>query len=126
VEAFKAILNGGGKKKTISINDMNKLVINMESRLELAFDTSTIRRLAAVAYFDETEDLTTYDDKYGKEKIKLWKDNNVYDFFLTRPIGELYNLKNISVDSLVEHLNLMDGVIKDLNYNLRKVSEDNS
>lgn len=125
LDAFKLVLNGGSKKK-IELTDLHKLVLNMESRLTLAFDTATIRKLAAVAYFDETEDITSYDQKYGKEKIKLWKDNNVYDFFLTKPIGELFNLKNISVDSLQEDLKEMDGIIKDLNSNLQKVYEDNS
>ena len=126
VDAFKLVLDGGAKKKTISLNDLNKLVLNLESRIVLAFDTTTVRKLAAVAYFDESEDLTTYSDKYGEQKIKLWKDNNVYDFFLTRPIGELFNLKNISVASLEEDLNLIDGIIMDLNSNLQTVLEDNS
>lgn len=126
VEAFKLVLNGGSKKKTIELTNLHKLVLNLESRLELAFDTVTIKRLAAISYFDDTEDLTSFNDKYGQEKIKLWEEHKVYDFFLTRPIGELYNLKNISVSSLAEHLNQMDGIIKDLSSNLQQVLEDNS
>lgn len=126
VDAFKLVLEGGSKRKTISLNDLNKLVINLESRIRLAFDTTTVKRLAAVAYFDETEDLTTYIDKYGEQKIKLWEDHNVYDFFLTKPIGELFNLKSISVEYLQEHLRIQDGIIQDLNSGLQKVVEDNS
>jgi len=126
VDAFKLVLEGGSKKKTISLNDLNKLVINLESRIKLAFDTQTVKKLAAVAYFDETEDLTTYIDKYGEQKIKLWEEHNVYDFFLTKPIGELFNLKSISVEYLQEHLRIQDGITQDLNLDLRKVVEDNS
>lgn len=125
VDAFKLVLNGGNKKR-IELTDLHKLVINLESRVELAFDPSTIRKLAAIAYFDDTEDITSFNDKYGDEKIQLWLDNGVYDFFLTRPIGELFNLKAISVDSLAALLNQMDGMIKDLNSNLQQVLEDNS
>lgn len=126
VDAFKLVLDGGSKKKSISLNDLNKLVINLESRIKLAFDTATVKKLAAVAYFDETEDLTTYIDKYGEQKIKLWEEHNVYDFFLTKPIGELFNLKSISVEYLQEHLKIQDGIIQDLNSSLQTVVEDNS
>ena len=123
VDSFKTVLNGGSKKKTIELTDLHKLVINLESRVELAFDPATIRKLAAIAYFDDTEDLVSFDERYGDQKIKLWEDHKVYDFFLTKPIGELLGVKNISVDSLVEHLNQMDGIIQDLNSNLLTVSE---
>jgi hypothetical protein len=124
VDAFKAVLNGG-KKNKIEFTELAKLTSNLESRIVLAFDTATIKKLAAVAYFDETEDITSFNEKYGHEKIKLWEDHKVYDFFLTKPIGELFNLKSISVDSLLEDLSLMDGIIKDTNSVVQKVLEDN-
>jgi hypothetical protein len=126
VSAFELVLNGGAKKKTISLTSLHELLVNLKSRIKLAFDTSTIKRLAAIAYFDETEDLTTFSEKYGNQKLEIWEDHKIYDFFLTRPIGELFNLKNISADSLAEHLKVMDGIIKDLNSNLQTVLEDNS
>lgn len=126
VDAFKLVLEGGAKKKSISLNDLHKLIFNLESRIALAFDTATIRKLAAIAYFDESEDLTTFNEKHGEQKMKLWEEHNVYDFFLTKPIGELFNLSSISVESLQEHLKEMDGIIKELNSNLQTVFEDNS
>lgn len=125
IDAFKSVLNGGAKK-TISINDLHKLVINLETRVELAFDPATVRKLASVAYFDDSEDITSYSEKYGNDKIKLWEAHEVYDFFLTKPIGELFGAKNTSVDYLVEPLKLMDGIITELNSNLQTVVEDNS
>lgn len=126
VNAFKLVLEGGSKKKSISLNDLHKLIFNLESRIELAFDTATVKKLAAIAYFDESEDLTTFSEKHGDEKIKLWNDHNVHDFFLMKPIGELFNLKNISVESLLAHLKEMDLITQDLNSNLQQVLEDNS
>lgn len=126
VSAFESILNGGSKGKKIEIGTLWELVINLKSRIKLAFDPQTVRDLAAIAYFDETEDLTTYDKKYGDGKIKIWNDHQVYAFFLTRPISELFNVNGISITSLAGHLREMDGVIADLNSNLQTVSEDNS
>lgn len=126
VEAFESILNGGGKQSKILMGTMWELVLNLKARLKLEFDPQTVRDLAAIAYFDETEDLTTFNKKYGDEKVKLWRDNEVYDFFLTRPISELFNLSGISTISLAEHLRAMDGVIKEVNSNLQTVLEANS
>lgn len=125
VDAFKVVLNGGSKKR-IELTDLHKLVLNLESRIALAFDPATIKKLAAVAYFDDTEDLTSFNEKYGKRKIEIWEENKVYDFFLTRPIGELWGANNTSVDSLVEHLTQMQEIVQDLNSNLQTVLEDNS
>jgi hypothetical protein len=125
VDAFEAILNGG-KKNKIEFTELAKLVINLKSRIKLAFDPHTVRELAAVAYFDETEDITTFDKAYGEEKIKLWIDNNVLDFFLTRPIGELFTLSNISIESLAQHLTTLEQIVTDLNLDLQTVLEDNS
>jgi hypothetical protein len=124
VDTFKAILNGG-KKKVIEITDLTVVIYNLESRIKLAFDNETIYKLASIAYFDETEDLVSYSEKYGEEKVRLWKDNNMHDFFLMKPIGELFTLNNISIDSLVEHMKIQEQIVRDLDLNLQKVSEDN-
>lgn len=125
IDAFKNILNGG-KKGTVSMGSLWELVLNLESRTKLAFEPMGVKNLASVAYFDETEDLTTFDGNYGKEKIKLWEEHGMLDFFLTRPIGELLNLSGISVESLTDYLNQAEEVLKDLNSGLQKVSEENS
>lgn len=124
VDAFKNILNGG-KKGTINFGSLWELVLNLESRTKLAFEPAGVKNLAAVAYFDETEDLTTFDLTYGKEKIKLWEDHGMHDFFLTRPIGELLNLNGISIESLTDYLNQVEEILTALNSGLRKASEEN-
>lgn len=126
VTAFKDILNGGNKGKGISLGSLWELVLNLETRTKLAFEPAGVRNLASVCYFDETEDLTTYDTAYGKQKIKLWDDHGVHDFFLTRPIDELLNLRGTSHESLLEYLNQTEEIIQDLNSGLSKVSEENS
>lgn len=124
VDAFKAVLNGG-KKGTVSMGSLWELILNLESRTKLAFEPMSVKNLAAVAYFDETEDLTTFDQNYGKQKIKLWEEHNIHDFFLTRPIGELLNLSGISIQSLQDYLSQAEEVLTDLNSGLQKVSEEN-
>lgn len=126
VTAFKDILNGGNKGKGISLGSLWELVLNLETRTKLAFEPAGVRNLASVCYFDETEDLTTYDTAYGKQKIKLWDDHGVHDFFLTRPIDELLNLRGTSQESLLEYLNQAEEIIQDLNSGLSKVLEENS
>lgn len=124
VDAFKNILNGG-KKGTVNMGSLWELVLNLESRTKLAFEPMGVKNLASVVYFDETEDLTTFDANYGKQKIKLWEDHGVLDFFLTRPIGELLNLNGISIESLTAYLTQAEEILTDLNSGLQKVSEEN-
>lgn len=126
IEVFESILNGGGKKKEIKIGDLWKMLFNLKSRVALAFDISTVKKLAVIAYFDESEDLTTFSEEYGKEKIALWEKHNVEDFFLTRLIGELCGVKDISVESLEAYLKETEQILKDLDFELQTVSKDNS
>lgn len=126
VDAFKKVLSGGGKKNSISLEDLWKLVLNLESRINLGLDPDGIERLASIAHFDETEDLSTYDKRYGTEKIAHWKRHNVSDFFLTRPIGELLNLNDTSLTSLQDYIKTSREIIEELSSGLSKVSQENS
>lgn len=126
VNTFKDLLNGSGPKKIIQIGELWKLVLNLESRISLAFEPATVERLAAVIYFDDTEDLSTYDRKYGQKKIEHWKKNNVLDFFLTKPIGELLGLKDISVTSLEDYIQGATQMLQDLTLDQQKLSSENS
>lgn len=126
VDAFKKVLSGGGKKNTISLEDLWKLVLNLESRINLGLDPEGIERLASVVYFDDTEDLSTFDKRHGADKIANWKQNNVTDFFLTKPIGDLLNLSDISLTSLQDYIKTSQEIIEELNSGLQKVSQENS
>src|SRR5690349_12219217 len=56
----------------INLGEAWKIIYAMETRCELAFEPETVRRLASVTYFDETEDLRDYDQEYAQKKIKFW------------------------------------------------------
>ncbi len=115
VTEFKTILNGGPKKE-IQIGELWKLINNLESRISLAFEPETVERLASVVYFDDTEDLSTWDKKYGAQKIAFWKANRDMGFFLTSPMAELLGLKDISIESLEEYIQTAQGVIQELTF----------
>jgi hypothetical protein len=125
VAEFENCLNGTGKKKEINLGRLWELVLNMKSRAKLPFDADTVKRFAAVTYFDDTEDLSTYDKAYGQRKIDLWDKHNVVDFFLTKPIGELLNLSNTSVEHLREYLTTSMEILEELNSGLLKASPEN-
>lgn len=126
VQTMKDILNGGAKKNQINVGDIWKIVYNMESRIVLAFEPAAVERLAAVIYFDAGEDLSTYNRMHGAEKILNWKKHNVMDFFLTRPIAELFGTSGISTTSLEDYIQATTEMIQDLTTDLQKVSSENT
>lgn len=123
---FEVCLNGTGKKKEINLGRLWELVLNMKTRAKLPFDADTVKRFAAVTYFDDTEDLSTYDKSYGQQKIDLWEKHDVNDFFLTSPIGELLQLNSISQESLKEYLMMSTQILEDLNSGLSNQSQESS
>jgi hypothetical protein len=124
VTEFKKTLNGGDKK-VIDIGQMWRLILNLETRTSLAFEPAGVEKLASVIYFDDTEDLSTYNRKHCDDKIKYWKDNNLVDFFLTKPIGELLGLKDTSITSLQTYIQQAQEIIKDLTFEAQTPSLEN-
>lgn len=98
----------------INLGEAWKVIYAMETRCDLGFTPETVKRLASVMYFDETEDLRDYDHEYGQKKVKFWEENGVYDFFLTTPIAELLNLKPGSEEYLRKYIQEADQILKDL------------
>jgi hypothetical protein len=103
-----------GSKGMIMLGKAHEVIWAIRTRLNLAFEPETIERLAAVVFFDETEILNDFDESYGEQKIKFWRENKVLTFFLTSPISELLNLTNISETSLQEYIKTSQEIIKDL------------
>lgn len=126
VETMKNILNGGMKKNNVNMGDIWKMVLNIESRIVLDFEPASIERLAAVIYFDQTEDLKTYNKHHGANKIQHWKKNGTMDFFLTQPIAQLFGLNGISITFLEESIAIREGIIADLTVALQTLSSENS
>jgi hypothetical protein len=114
IKAMRDELEGGKKRQQINLGNIWQLVLNLESRCVLPWEPASVKRLAAVLYFDETEDLKTYDKMHGMKKVEFWDKNKVKDFFLTRPIVELFGLRNISPTSLEAYIQETEAMIQDL------------
>lgn len=126
IDNIERAINGG--VGNIDLGKVHMNIYAMRSRAKLGFDTKTIERLAAVVYFDDTEDLSDFDEEYGEKKIEFWKKYACYDFFLTRPISELLGMNNLSEESLKSCLmDLVEAqeIIKDLTLEQEKSSSEN-
>lgn len=79
------------------INQLNQL---LKQRLTLAADTDLLYRLAAVCFFDKSENPAVYEPDYAEKKIAKWrKDKGVRDFFMQKPLLELMPfLQNVDID----------------------------
>lgn len=116
----------GGKKSNITVSTIVRVIYNMRTWLTVPFEPEAIKRLAAVVFFTEDEDLSTFDEKAGDEKVKFWESNNVYDFFLTEPIGALLNQNNTSNESLQAYLTEWTEILKSLTSDLSEKSPETS
>jgi hypothetical protein len=94
--AFKNVINS----KQIDLTKLMRLNMQMEERLELILDHEILYKLASVIYFDKTENPYTFDFKYSLEKMKIWKEEKAYDFFLLQPLQKYIPLKDLSEDDL--------------------------
>jgi hypothetical protein len=126
VQIFKNELNGGQQGKAVNMGNLWRATLNLESRIVLQFEPASIKRLAAVMYFDETEDLSTYKPQHGAQKIELWEKHLADDFFLMKPIVELVGLRNISEESLKDYIQETTLLIKDLTTEMQTLSKDTS
>lgn len=112
LDVLERSLSGG--KGQVNIGDAWETIIKMRSRVKLGFDPDTVKRLASVTFFDETEDLSDYDRAHNEQKMALWDRHDNLGFFLRTPIKELCGLNGISLTDLAEYTNQMVEVIKDL------------
>lgn len=101
-----------GKKGMIDILTAGRIIHSIQTRLELAFEPESVKRLASVTYFDDTEDLSDFDPRKGEQKIKTWEKHKFLDFFLTKPISELLMLNGTSVGSLEAYIKEAQEIIK--------------
>ena len=76
--------------KSIKLQHIMQLNVNMKERLELMPMPEYIYKLASVIFFDKTEPLYSYDYDYNKLKIERWKAaGGTLDFFYNTPLKEL-------------------------------------
>jgi hypothetical protein len=90
-----------GKSGIVEIHKVYQIVSQVQSRCELAFEVETTYRLASILYFDDTEDLYSYDKAYNDKKISSWKEARTVDFFYTLPMTEFLNLNDLSPADLL-------------------------
>jgi len=101
--------------KGIDLTSLIRTVDAMESRMVQVFEINTTYALASVIYFDETEDIYSFNKAHNEKKVAAWKEARMVDFFYTRPMGELLGLSNISPDDLRQYIIRQEEVLKDLN-----------
>jgi len=107
--------NLSGERGVINLGNAFKIIHTMEAYTNLAFEPELAKRLASVVYFDESEDLRTYDRAHGEQKIKFWERyDKQLSFFLSSPIAELINVRGISVAALTKYIQEREEIIRDL------------
>lgn len=111
-----------GTKKQINLSTAIRLIYNMKTWLTIPFEPEAVKRLAAVTFFTDDEDLSTFDEKKGQEKIDSWERNKVHDFFTTAPIGALLNVNSSLITSLEEYLTEATEITKALTLDLQEKS----
>lgn len=102
--AFKNVING----KNIDLTKLMRLNMQLEERLDLIIDHEILYKLASVIYFDKTENPYSFDYKYSLEKMKIWKEEKAYDFFLLQPLQKFMPSKDISETDLKNCMQIAD------------------
>lgn len=74
-EASNKILNS----TEIDIFKLKTLVMQLEERLEMIYETDLIYKIASVVFFTKDENYLEYDDLLGREKIALFKQQDKED-----------------------------------------------
>lgn len=85
--------------------ELKQLNDQLKQRLELPKEPELMFKLASVVYFDQYENPTVYEFKYGENKIKFWKKNiSVTDFFLSSPLKLLIPFLEHAGSNLEQYL----------------------
>lgn len=116
MESLTKILNGN--KGVIELGKAFQIIGQIQSRCELAFEVDTTYRLASVIYFDETEDLYTYDKAHNDAKIAAWKEAKTVDFFYMMPMKEFLNLSDSLPQDLVTFMDQQKKILEGLIYEM--------
>ena len=76
--------------KSIRLDYIIQMNVNLKERLELMPFPDYIYKLASVIFFDKSESYYSYDYDYNKTKIEKWKAaGGTLDFFCKTPLKEL-------------------------------------
>ena len=93
VKAHTQAFDNALKSNKINIDtliELKRLNDQLKQRLELPKEPELMYKFASVVYFDQHENPSVYEFKYGEGKIKYWKKTvSMKDFFLQKPLREL-------------------------------------
>lgn len=112
MENLTKVLNGN--KGVIELGKAFQIIGQIQSRCKLAFEVDTTYRLASAIYFDDSEDLYTYDKHYNDTKIAAWKEAKMVDFFYMMPMKEFLNLSDSSPADLVTFMERQKEILEGL------------
>lgn len=101
-----------GSKGQINIGKVLEILSIHRQQFDLAFEPDTVFRLASCLYFDESEDLRTWDKKYNEAKIQRWKESHTVDFFFHKLFQELSGLRVSSKTALQSYLSQVPETLK--------------
>lgn len=118
MENLTKVLNGN--KGVIELGKAFQIVSQVQSRCELAFEVETTYRLASILYFDDTEDLYTYDKVYNDRKIASWKEAKTVDFFYMMPMSGFLNLSDSSPADLLTFMDQQKEIIEGLTLEMQE------
>lgn len=87
VKAMEKILSN---PKSIRLDYIMQININLKERVELMPFEDYIYKLASVIFFDKSESVYSYDWEYNKLKIERWKvAGGTLDFFSKTPLADV-------------------------------------
>jgi hypothetical protein len=90
--------------KNIDVIEIAKLNLQLKERLEMVVDSLTPYKVAAVIFFDKTEDPYSFDYDYAMKKIEKWKKEDVASFFLQVPLRSLIPSSLLSEEAIQNYM----------------------
>jgi hypothetical protein len=116
-ELKKAFTNVGGSLNLIEtvrrLDTLEKRERNLQERLKMILVTETALNLAAIYYFDDSEDPTSFDQGYARKKIQRWKDGGLEGFFTTAPVRELIPFLDLTEEDLQNFIKVEKEILKE-------------
>lgn len=99
---------GGNLSDERKLAEIARLTDNLEWRRQQSNDVALVYEIAAVWYFDETEDPADYSEDYAKEKIHRWmEDSELFAFFLRTPLNRYIDFSGLSDPGMQTYLKAM-------------------
>ncbi len=105
-----------GSKGQINLGNALELLGHMKNLTELAFEPDTVYRLASCLFFDDQEDLRSWDKKHNETKITAWRANGTVDFFYNKLFQELTSLSDISETVIRDYLDKVELLKKNYDF----------